>query len=249
MGCHAGSHDHRALFAKRSAAPLAGDRRRADADRRASFPSRKTSRSRRPILGTAGYKSPEQAAGKPADKRAGTWGFEVVLWEMLTSRQLFTGETTSHVLADVLRGPIDLASLPRDTPVAIRILLARCPDRNVRNRLRDIGEARVAIQGIGKEPPPVSATAVRRTSVVWPLVAGVLLLFTAVLLFRDWRSNVNATTATPLKATLQLIPAEHLVNDVYGRPRQTALAFSPECPTRSSAERRNGDRQFPSPQL
>ena len=60
--------------------------------------------------------SPEQASGKPVDKRADIWSFGVVLWEMVTGKRLFTGETVSHVLADVLRGPIDFNKLPAETP-------------------------------------------------------------------------------------------------------------------------------------
>src|ERR1700730_4840760 len=97
------------------------------------------------IMGTAAYMSPEQASGKPVDKRADIWSFGVVLWEMLTGHRLFDGETISHVLADVLRGPIDFDKLPKETPRAIRDLLRRCLDRDVKNRLRDIGEARVAL--------------------------------------------------------------------------------------------------------
>jgi len=100
------------------------------------------------IMGTAAYMSPEQAAGRPMDKRADTWSFGVVLWEMLTGRRLFDGESISHTLADVLRGPIDFDKLPKETPRAIRELLRRCLDRDVKTRLRDIGEARVAIEGI-----------------------------------------------------------------------------------------------------
>ena len=97
------------------------------------------------IMGTAAYMSPEQASGKVADRRADIWSFGVVLWEMLAGRSLFEGETVSHTLADVLRGAIDMQKLPAGTPPAIRDLLRRCLDRDVKNRLRDIGEARVAI--------------------------------------------------------------------------------------------------------
>src|SRR5215469_7957152 len=92
------------------------------------------------LLGTAGYMSPEQAAGKPVDRRADVWSFGVVLWEMLTGRRMFEGETISHTLADVLRAEIDLGKLPKETPQPIRDLLRRCLDRDVRRRLRDIGE-------------------------------------------------------------------------------------------------------------
>src|SRR6266478_5163149 len=99
------------------------------------------------ILGTADYMSPEQASGRRVDRRADIWSFGVVLWEMLTGKRLFAGgETVSHTLADVLRAEIDLTRLPATTPSPIRELLARCLDRDVKTRLRDIGEARVAIQ-------------------------------------------------------------------------------------------------------
>jgi serine/threonine-protein kinase len=121
------------------------------------------------ILGTAAYMSPEQASGKPADKRADIWSFGVVLWELLTGHRLFEGETVSHTLADVLRGPIDFDKLPRETPAGIRGLLRRCLDRNVKNRLRDIGEARIAIDGVlaGEAPPVEGAPATRAARRLW----------------------------------------------------------------------------------
>jgi serine/threonine protein kinase len=100
------------------------------------------------IMGTPGYMSPEQASGQHVDKRADIWSFGVVLWEMLTGKRLFAGgETVAHTVADVLRAEIDFTRLPVATPAAIRELLRRCLDRDVKTRLRDIGEARVAIVG------------------------------------------------------------------------------------------------------
>src|SRR6202166_1962542 len=128
------------------------------------------------IMGTAGYMSPEQASGKPVDKRADIWSFGVVLWEMLTGHPLFEGETISHTLADVLRGPIDFDKLPKETPPAIRDLLRRCLDRNVKTRLRDIGEARIVLTGpvgqvhdlspTGRGPVPRG-----RSHVAWSMAA------------------------------------------------------------------------------
>ena len=104
------------------------------------------------ILGTAAYMAPEQASGRPVDRRADIWSFGVVLWEMLSGRRLFDGETVSHTLADVLRAGIDFARLPPATPAPVRDLLRRCLDRNVRTRLQSIGEARIALQAFLADP-------------------------------------------------------------------------------------------------
>jgi len=126
------------------------------------------------IMGTAAYMSPEQASGKPVDRRADIWSFGVVLFEMLTGRRLFGGETISHTLADVLRAPIDFDQLPRETPAAIRGLLRRCLERNVRNRLRDIGDARIVIEealsGAPQDAVP-AAVPPRRNLLPWAVAA------------------------------------------------------------------------------
>jgi hypothetical protein len=98
------------------------------------------------ILGTAAYMAPEQARGKAVDRRADIWAFGVVLYEMLTGRRAFEGEEISDVLAAVLRQDIDWNALPPATPRPLRRLLERCLNRDVKARLRDIGEARVAIE-------------------------------------------------------------------------------------------------------
>ena len=94
------------------------------------------------ILGTAAYMSPEQARGKPLDKRTDIWSFGCVLFETLTGRAVFGGETLSDTIANVLDRQPDWAALPAATPPAIRKLLRRCLDREPRERLRDIGDAR-----------------------------------------------------------------------------------------------------------
>src|SRR5438128_3141555 len=95
------------------------------------------------ILGTAAYMSPEQAAGKPVDKRSDLWAFGVVLMEMLTGRPVFTGETVSHVLASVLKSDPDWTALPANTPAPIRRLLRRCLNRDRKGRLADAADARL----------------------------------------------------------------------------------------------------------
>jgi len=98
------------------------------------------------IFGTAAYMSPEQARGGTVDRRADIWAFGVVLFEMLTGKRLFTGETVSDTLAAVLRQEIDWKALPASTPPGVLRLLERCLDRDSKRRLRDIGEARVALE-------------------------------------------------------------------------------------------------------
>jgi Tol biopolymer transport system component len=144
------------------------------------------------IMGTAGYMSPEQAAGQMVDKRADIWSFGVVLWEMLVGQSMFTGTTVAHILADVLRAPIDLDKLPKEAPRAVRELLNRCLDRDVKTRLRDIGEARVAIQKVGKEPQlAVSAGAItsRFGKLPWIAVTAVLALALAAVSFARFREK------------------------------------------------------------
>ncbi len=116
------------------------------------------------ILGTAAYMAPEQARGVAVDKRADIWAFGVVLFEMLSGRRLFEGELVTDVLANVLKTNVDFGALPADTPAAIRTLLRRCLARNPKNRLRDIGDARLVLEelasGKADEGAPVGATAV-----------------------------------------------------------------------------------------
>jgi eukaryotic-like serine/threonine-protein kinase len=100
------------------------------------------------ILGTAAYMSPEQARGKTVDRRADIWAFGVVLYEMLTGRQAFTGETVSDILAAVLTKNLDLEQVP----VKVRKLLRRCLEKDPKQRLRDIGEARFLLE----DAPPVA---------------------------------------------------------------------------------------------
>ncbi len=105
------------------------------------------------LIGTAAYMSPEQARGQTVDRRADIWAFGVVLYEMLSGRRAFPGETTSDTLAAVLKTDPDWTALPGTTPASLQILLRRCLDRDVKQRLRDIGEARVAIVGIDASEP------------------------------------------------------------------------------------------------
>jgi Tol biopolymer transport system component len=133
------------------------------------------------IVGTPAYMSPEQASGKMVDRRADIWSFGVVLYQLLTGELLFKGATVSDTLADVLRKEIDLGKLPSETPPAIRELLRRCLDRNLKNRLQHIGEARVAIDLAGTEP--AAALVAARPPWPWIAVAALFAAIAAVLAF------------------------------------------------------------------
>ena len=97
------------------------------------------------VLGTAAYMSPEQARGRPVDKRTDIWAFGCVLYEMLTGRHAFDGDNVTDVLAGIVGRDADLTALPPDTPAAIRRLIGRCLQKDRTRRLADIADARLEI--------------------------------------------------------------------------------------------------------
>ena len=158
------------------------------------------------VLGTAAYMSPEQATGSPADRRSDVWSFGVVLFEMLTGQRLFDGQTTSHVLADVIRAEIDFERLPAGAPPELRTLLERALERDPRRRLRDIHDARLTLERLvergtgthsalrsGALPAIPSAPARPRNVVAWAL--GVVALAAIAAAVAAWQRP--ATPAAP----------------------------------------------------
>jgi serine/threonine protein kinase/sugar lactone lactonase YvrE len=109
------------------------------------------------ILGTAAYMSPEQARGKVVDRRADIWSFGCVLYETLTGRKAFEGETVSDVMASVLMREPDWSALPAGTSSRIRNLLRRCLQKDPGRRLHDIADARLELEDATEEPPATSA--------------------------------------------------------------------------------------------
>jgi serine/threonine protein kinase/Tol biopolymer transport system component len=173
------------------------------------------------ILGTAGYMAPEQAAGKPVDRRADIWSFGVTLYEMLTGSMLFTGETISHTLASVLKDKIDF-DVPQ-APPPIRRLLARCLERNPKERLRDIGEARIAIRDFLANPPaeaPPPAPAAPASRLPWIFAAALLLALAGSL---GW--NFRSSPPPPV------IRIRHTLAEgqTFSNRRRTMLAISPDA--------------------
>ncbi len=104
------------------------------------------------LLGTAPYMSPEQARGRTVDKRADIWAFGCVLYEMLTGSPAFAGDGVAEVLANVIKTEPDWSALPADTPAALRLCVQRCLQKDLRQRLHDIADVRLAMEGAFEQP-------------------------------------------------------------------------------------------------
>ena len=130
------------------------------------------------VVGTPSYMSPEQARGEAVDKRADIWAFGCVLFEMLTGRPTFEGTTTDETLAAVLEREPDWRALPDSTPAGIRRLLARCLERSLKRRLRDIGDARLELEE-PDEPQRIEPRSDRSRALPW-ILAGAGVLFSVV---------------------------------------------------------------------
>jgi eukaryotic-like serine/threonine-protein kinase len=144
------------------------------------------------ILGTAAYMSPEQARGKPADRRADIWAFGVVFYEMLTGKALFTGETVGDILASVIKEEAKMAGIP----AAARPLLERCLTKDPRRRLQSIGEARIALEDGLRIPASLPAAPVGSRSLAVPwLFAAVSLICAAVFALLYFRAASPATAS------------------------------------------------------
>ena len=133
------------------------------------------------IMGTAAYMSPEQARGKTVDKRADVWAFGVVLYEMLMGARPFQGEDVSLTLASVMKSDVDVRTLPPDVPASLRTLLRRCLEKDPRQRMRDIGDVRLAMKGAfettaSAPAEPVVAPALRAWQRPVPLVLAAVAL-------------------------------------------------------------------------
>jgi len=133
------------------------------------------------ILGTAAYMSPEQAKGRPADKRTDIWAFACVLFEMLTGQRAFDGEDVTDTLAFVVTREPDWTRLPKDTPVSIRRLIRRALEKDRRRRLSDAADARLEIEDAhveGAQQPSAQADArvTGRARFAWAVAAGLLLI-------------------------------------------------------------------------
>jgi tRNA A-37 threonylcarbamoyl transferase component Bud32 len=144
------------------------------------------------IMGTTAYMAPEQARGEEVDKRADIWAFGVVLYEMLTGRRLFQGDSTTEVLASVLKEEPDLTVAPRK----VRRLIAECLEKDPRRRLRDIGDGWRLLDSVAES----SARAKSPPHLVWWIAAAALLIALGAALFAPSRQRLADTDKAEIAA-------------------------------------------------
>ncbi len=169
--------------------------------------------------------SPEQARGRAVDKRADVWAFGVVVYEMLSGRRLFDGETVSDVLAAVLTREPDWTALPTSTPPDVERLLRRCLERNPKQRLRDIGEARLVLErGGATEPADRGRPRVASWTRILPWAVAAALAIAVVV--QAWKHWTGATpTVAPVRLTVELTDDATLRTP--DRPMGPAVVLSP----------------------
>ena len=147
------------------------------------------------IIGTAAYMAPEQAKGRAVDKRADIWAFGVVLYEMLTGQRAFKGDDISETLASVLKDTLAIDALPSGTPSRLRDLVARCLQKDPRQRQRDIGDVKLELDAIaasGSDATPVPGAARTRTRPSLALVAAIVLVAAAIGVAIGWGLTRNS---------------------------------------------------------
>jgi Tol biopolymer transport system component len=180
------------------------------------------------ILGTAAYMSPEQARGRAVDKRTDIWSFACVLFEMLTGRQAFAGETASDTLARILEREPAWDALPSDTPAAIHRLIRRSLQKDARQRLHDIADARIEIEEAISAPTassqPKPPRFSRRSVVVF---AAAFALGTIALRMLGTRP---AATEQGLIRFPVLLPAGEVAGEVAVSPDGRSLAMTTSGP-------------------
>jgi serine/threonine protein kinase len=183
------------------------------------------------ILGTAAYMSPEQAKGGPVDKRADIWAFGVVLFEMLSGRRLFRGDSVVETIGLVATRDPDWTTLPASTPAGVRQLLARCLRRDPKHRLRDIGEARIALaEADTMSAPDLTAALPVSNSTTRVRTMAVALVFVALVAASGWYlyfgTRRSGTVGIPSPFHAEIVPTPA---DAFGRQSTTRVfTYTPD---------------------
>jgi dipeptidyl aminopeptidase/acylaminoacyl peptidase len=182
------------------------------------------------VMGTAAYMSPEQACGKPVDRRTDVWAFGCVLFETLSRRRTFGGDSMTEVLAAVLERSPDWGSLPATVPENVKRLLRRCLTKDQHSRLRDIGDARLELEETISGQVVVADANIARTPSYWPAVAAVCLLGAAAIGVWAWLQGRGAPAPEVVRFTHQLPSGHRMVPswnpNVMFSPDGLSVAFS-----------------------
>jgi serine/threonine protein kinase len=193
------------------------------------------------ILGTAAYMAPEQARGSAVDRRADVWAFGCVLYEMLTGTRVFASENLSDAVAAVLRSEPDWRALPTDTPARIRVLLKRCLQKDSRQRLHDVADARIEIDDRDADATPAAASP-RHTRVDRATWVALSFVSGAALASGLWWVGTRPSRATPapIHLSLTLVNQASFVHMNASRE----LAISPDGQKIVYVATHNGRRQL-----
>jgi Tol biopolymer transport system component len=191
------------------------------------------------LLGTPAYMSPEQASGLSIDKRTDIWAFGCLLYELLVGRQAFAGHTASDCLVAVLEREPDMASLPAGTPAGIRSLLSHCLEKDPKRRLRDIADARLAIDDALNQPTEdrygpeagsaSAASAALRMRAVW-LLAGLAIAASVMIVVRGTLAETSSA-APPRRTILSVVLPRGMRlagTDLQAQSSESRFAISPD---------------------
>ena len=178
------------------------------------------------VIGTAAYMSPEQASGKPVDRRADVWAFGAVLYEMLTGSQPFAGDDVSQTLAHVIAIEPDWDVLPDDVPPVLRTFLRACLEKDPKRRVHDVADVRLAMEGAFDSPTTSGAEPANEPRVpVWqrPMAtASAVVVAAAIAGLASW--NLRPTAPQPVTTFSHELPSNHVLRQT-NRP---VLAVSPD---------------------
>lgn len=207
------------------------------------------------VMGTPAYMSPEQARGQQTDKRSDIWSFGCILYEMLTGKLPFEGNTASDTLANILQTEPDWHALPQTAPHNIQVLLHRCLEKDPHRRLRDIGDAGIEIsETLSLSPVAAPATADRqpqrslspsRWRSVAPWILTILATMVAIVVF--WGSGRTSSLPKPQlnRFVINLAQGESIAGTAYEPTAAvgSAVALSPDG-TRLAYVVRRGDTSY-----
>ncbi|MFC1794880.1 protein kinase [Planctomycetota bacterium] len=185
------------------------------------------------IMGTPAYMSPEQARGKPTDKRSDIWSFGCIMYQMLTGKFPFEGETSTDTLARIIERQPDWEKLPQSTPMNIRVLLRRCLEKDPRRRLQHIGDAFIEIQETlnlpADVPPQTTSLQADRQPLSWPrliaiMAVGIIIggILIGLGIWSFWPSDSIPRAAV---RSFSITPKTELAIEALAH---NAIAFSPD---------------------